>query len=135
MSARREVAAEVRFDEQLSNYSLGEDDDFSYRLSRRGRIRYEPAAVVHHHKLGARKMDQRKLDRLRVVNRAYLFRKNFPQTLRARAGFAALLVILCAHRMLNREWSGLRGLLEGISQMRRSGAVYPGSNTRENVGE
>ena len=135
MSARREVAAEVRFDEQLTDYSLGEDDDFSYRVSRRGRIRYEPSAVVHHHQLGARQMDRRKLDRLRVINRTYLFRKNFPQTLRARAGFAALLVILCAHRMLNREWSGLRGLLEGISQMRRSGAVYPGSNTRENVGE
>ena len=80
-------------------------------------------------------MDRRKLDRLRVINRTYLFRKNFPQTLRARAGFAALLVILCAHRKLNREWSGLRGLLEGIGQMRRSGAVYPRSNTRENVGE
>ncbi len=42
MSARRNVAAEVRFDEQLTGYSLVEDDDFSFRLSRRGRIRYEP---------------------------------------------------------------------------------------------
>ena len=134
MSARREVAAEVRFDEQLANYSLGEDDDFSYRVSRRGRIRYEPRAVVHHHQLGVRQMDQRKLDRLRVVNRTYLFRKNFPQTLRARAGFAALLAILCAHRVLNREWSGLCGLLEGMGQVRRSGVGYPGPSTQENVG-
>ena len=134
MSARRELAAEVRFDEQLANYSLGEDDDFSYRVSRRGRIRYEPRAVVHHHQLGVRQMDQRKLDRLRVVNRTYLFRKNFPQTLRARAGFAALLVILCAHRVLNREWSGLCGLLEGIRQVRRSGVGHPGPSTQENVG-
>jgi hypothetical protein len=58
-------------------------------------------------------MDQRGLDRLQVVNRTYLFRKNFPQTLRSRAGLAALLVILCVHRVLNREWSGLHGLVEG----------------------
>ena len=127
MSARREVAAEVRFDEQLTNYSLGEDDDFSYRVSRRGRIRYEPSAVVYHHELGARQMDQRGLDRLQVVNRTYLFRKNFPQTLRARAGFAALLVILCVHRVLNREWSGLYGLVEGIRHARRLGTQPPGS--------
>ncbi len=125
MSARRDVAAEVRFDEGLTAYSLGEDDDFSYRLSRRGRMRYEPSAVVYHHELGWRQMDRRKMDRLQVVNRTYLFRKNFPQTPTARAGFAALLAILCVHRVLNREWSGLRGLLEGIGHVLRVGARLP----------
>jgi GT2 family glycosyltransferase len=135
MSARREVAAEVRFDEQLTNYSLGEDDDFSYRVSHRGRIRYEPSAVVRHYQLGVRHMDRRKLDRIRVINRTYLFRKNFPQTLRARAGFAALLVVLCLHRMLNREWSGLCGLLEGIRQVRRSGGGHLESSALEQTGD
>jgi hypothetical protein len=60
------------------------------------------------------------LNRLQVVNRAYLFRKNFAQTIRARAGFSALLAMLCAHRVLNREWSSLGGLIEGIRQIRRS---------------
>jgi GT2 family glycosyltransferase len=114
MSARRELAASVRFDEALTDYGLGEDDDFSYRLSRNGRVRYVPAAVVCHRELGSQRMDRRRLDRLQVINRAYLFRKNFPQTLRARAAFACLLALLCAHRALNREWSGLRGLLGGI---------------------
>jgi GT2 family glycosyltransferase len=122
MSARRDVAAAVRFDERLTAYSLGEDDDFSYRASRRGRIRYEPSAVVYHHALGWHSMDRRKMDRLQVVNRTYLFRKNFPQTLRARAGFAALLAILCVHRVLNREWSGLRGLVDGMRLKRPSGS-------------
>ena len=127
MSARRNVAVEVRFDERLAAYSLGEDDDFSYRLSRRGRIRYEPAAVVHHHELGWRNMDRRQMDCLQVVNRTYLFRKNFSQTLRARASFATLVAVLCAHRVLNRDWSGLRGLVDGIKQVRRSGALSVGS--------
>ena len=123
MSARRDVAAEVRFDERLAAYSLGEDDDFSYRLSRRGRIRYEPSAVVYHEELGWRHMDRRKMDCLQVVNRTYLFRKNFSQTFRAKASFATFLAVLCAHRVLNREWSGLRGLVDGIRHVRRSGAL------------
>jgi hypothetical protein len=77
-------------------------------------------------------MDRRKMDRLQVVNRAYLFRKNFPQTLRARAGFAALLVILCVHRALNRDWSGVYGLLEGMRQVRRSGDWHAESSAQEN---
>jgi GT2 family glycosyltransferase len=123
MSARREVAAEVRFDERLTAYSLGEDDDFSFRVSRRGRVRYEPSAVIYHHELGFRQIDRRRVDRMQVVNRTYLFRKNQPQTLQARAGFTGLLLILCAHRVLNREWAGLRGLLEGMWQVRMRGGL------------
>jgi len=121
MSARRDLAAEVRFDERLAAYSLVEDDDFSYRLSRRGRIRYEPAAVVQHHELRWQERDQRQMDRLQVVNRTYLFRKNFAQTFTARARFVALLALLCGHRVVNREWSGLLGLVEGMRHVRRTG--------------
>jgi glycosyltransferase involved in cell wall biosynthesis len=125
MSARRDVAAAVRFDEALTEYALGEDDDFSYRTSRRGRMRYEPSAAVQHHELGWTSMDRRALDRLRVINRTYLFKKNFPQTFPARAGFGTLLVILLVHRVLNRDWSGVRGLTEGIWQARRSTPAGP----------
>ena len=120
MSARRDVAASVRFDETLSGYGLGEDDDFSYRLSRVGRVRYEPAAAIFHDELGFAGRDRQRVDRIRVVNRAYLFRKNFPQTRRAKTRFAVLMAMLCVHRVLNREWSGLRGLLGGMREVRRT---------------
>jgi GT2 family glycosyltransferase len=123
MSARRDVAADVRFDERLTAYPQAEDDDFSYRVSRRGRIRYEPSAVVYHCELGRRQMDRRQMDRMRVINGTYLFRKNFRQTLRARAGFAALLTVRCVHRLLHRDWSGLRGMMEGIAHVLRSGGL------------
>jgi len=48
-----------------------------------------------------------------VVNRAYLFEKNFRTTPLAWAQFAGLVCVLVAHRVLNREWEGVRGLLEG----------------------
>jgi glycosyltransferase involved in cell wall biosynthesis len=122
MSARRELAAAVRFDERLDGYSLGEDDDFSYRLSRRGRVRYEPSARVYHHELGWSQTDRRKMDRRQVLDRVYLFRKNFAQTRAAKTRFAAALALLFAHRVLNRDWAGLRGLFEGLRQARRSDA-------------
>ena len=75
MSARRTIAAEVRFDESLGAYGLAEDEDFSYRLSRRGRVVYLPQVVVVHEKLGFRSYDSRDLGRLVVRNRSYLFRK------------------------------------------------------------
>jgi GT2 family glycosyltransferase len=119
MSARRSVAAEVRFDERLSGYALGEDDDFSYRLSRRGVIRYLPGAVVDHRALGTRTMDRRTQDRLVIINRIYLYRKNFNGSLRGALGFGALILVIFAHRALNGEWQGMRGLIDGLGEVWR----------------
>ncbi len=119
MSARREAAATVRFDEHMGGYALAEDEDFSYRLSRMGRIRYLPQLIVRHRKLGFGSADERRFGRLVVVNRAYLFRKNFRRTPLARAQFALLVAMLVGHRLVNREWRGAQGLLEGAAQVLR----------------
>lgn len=113
MSARRAAAQQVRFDDGLGQYALAEDEDFSYRLSRLGRIRYVPEVVVHHRKVGYLSHDSRDFGRLVVTNRAYLFRKNFPQTALARAQFALLVAALVAHRLVNRRWRGAQGVIEG----------------------
>jgi GT2 family glycosyltransferase len=117
MSARRELAARVRFDERLSGYGLLEDEDFSFRLSRLGRLRFVPDAVVVHRNVdAARKVSparMREFNRTVVVNRAYLFRKNFRRTPLARLEFGLLVAVLAVHRAVNREWAGVRGLVEG----------------------
>lgn len=113
MSARRSVAEVVGFDEGLPGYGLAEDEDFSYRLSRIGRIRHVPEAVVTHERTGGQSSGTRPFNRDVVVNRAYLFRKNFRRTPLARLGFALLVALLVAHRAVNREWAGVRGLAEG----------------------
>ena len=118
MSARRELAARVGFDEALGGYALAEDEDFAYRLSRLGRVRYVPGARVVHRKLGFSSHDSRAFGRLVVRNRSYLFRKNFPQTRLARLQFRLFLLLLLGHRLLNRDWAGARGLLEGVRAAR-----------------
>ena len=115
MSARRELATQVGFDEAMVGYALAEDEDFAYRLSRFGRIRYVPELRIVHEKLGYKSQDSREFGRLVFRNRRYLFRKNFPQTRRARTQFALLVLVLVGHRLVNREWRGALGLLEGVS--------------------
>ena len=124
MSARADVARAVGFDEQLPGYGLAEDEDFSYRVSRHGRIRYLGQAVVHHDNGGFGGRDRRAFGRQVVRNRAYLFRKNFAQTPLARAQFGLLLLTLLVHRLLNRDLRGALGLVEGAAALAR-GAVSP----------
>jgi GT2 family glycosyltransferase len=116
MTARREAVVRVRFDEEMPGYALGEDEDFSYRLSRVGRIRYRPDVVVRHNKLGFHSQDTREFGRAVVRNRAYLFRKNFEQTPLARTQFALLVLALVGHRLVNREFRGALGLVEGARE-------------------
>lgn len=117
MSGRTAEVRAVLFDENLKGYALAEDEDFSYRLSRRGRIVYRPDAIVHHDRSGAGGSDARRFGRTVVVNRHYLFRKNFDATRLARVQFGMLIVMLLAHRVLNREWQGALGLIDGSREV------------------
>ena len=114
MSARTDVARELRFDERLGGYALAEDEDFSYRLSRRGRVRYVPEVTLDHKNTGGSGSAGRDFNRAVVRNRAYLFRKNFRRTPLTRVQFGLLIALLAGHRAVNREWQGLRGLAEGL---------------------
>jgi glycosyltransferase involved in cell wall biosynthesis len=118
MAARLEVARRVMFDETLPGYGLAEDEDFSYRLSRLGRVRHLGDLVVRHENAGFGGRDRRAFGRQVVRNRAYLFRKNFPVTPRAQAGFAGLLGLLVVHRLVNLDWKGALGIAEGAVMTR-----------------
>jgi glycosyltransferase involved in cell wall biosynthesis len=114
MSARLDAARATRFDERLPGYALAEDEDFSYRLSRLGPIRYDPRAVVHHDNSGFAGRDRRGFGRTVVVHRWYLLKKNFAPSPFARLQFAGLVLLLLVHRLVNRDLAGARGLLAGV---------------------
>ncbi len=113
MSVRAEIARSVRFDEILPGYALAEDEDFSYRVSQRGRIRFLPALEVLHAKEGHASRDARTFGRTVVLNRSYLFGKNFKRTLASRLQFGMLICLFIGHRLVNREFAEARGLIEG----------------------
>jgi GT2 family glycosyltransferase len=117
MSTRTGLARHVPHDELISAEFEGEDEDFSYRLSRLGRVRYVPRAVLHHKQVGFRssRRREREFNRDIVLARTYLFRKNFRPTLVTRIQFAGLIGILVIHRAINREWAGVLGVLEGAA--------------------
>lgn len=73
---RREIFGEYRFDENLKGPSLGEDDDFSFRISRKYRNYYTPFALALHKQSSA----NRTTGILRVIKRCgtymYLAVKN-----------------------------------------------------------
>ena len=114
MSARTDLARRLRFDELLPGYALAEDEDFSYRLSRLGRIVFDPALPVQHANAGFAGRDRRSFGRAVVVHRHYLFRKNFPANAWARIGFAWLVVLLLGHRLVNADLQGARGIVDGV---------------------
>ena len=116
MSARLDLGREVGFDERLPGYGLAEDEDFGYRLSRRGRVRYVPDACLLHMRQGFRSANRRDFDKMLVRNRLYLFRKNFRVTPATSLQFAAIIGVLIVHRALNGEWQGVVGLLEGVGK-------------------
>lgn len=123
MAVRADLARELRFDEgleALAGYALAEDEDFGYRLSRRGRVRYVPGAVVVHRNLGFSSSRSRDFNRQLAYNRHYLFHKNFERTLLTRAQWWLVMVMHLAHRALNRDWRGIVGLVEGTARAVRS---------------
>jgi GT2 family glycosyltransferase len=130
LTARAEQARAVRFDEDLMGYGFVEDEDFSCRLARVGRLRYLADAVVHHDNSGFSSRDRRSFGRRVVLCRTYLFRKNFAQTPLARTQFQLLLLILLAHRAVNRDWLGARGLIDGAVEVWRGRALLDFSSGR-----
>lgn len=144
MSARRDDAVAVRFDEWLTGSSIAEDEDFSWRLSARGRIAYVPEARCRH-KLADSFDGERASARMTVVNRAYLFRKNFRATPLARLQFSLLVGFMLVHKLVNLSWASAAGIVEGAAAVargehrkaagRRLAVAFVGSHARSGGSE
>jgi GT2 family glycosyltransferase len=125
MAARADDARAVGFDERLEapgGYALLDDEDFAYRLSRRGRLRYVPEAVIEHRNTGFSSSRAREFNRSLVRNRRLTFLKSFRPTPAARVQWWALMAIHVLHRAVQRDWAGARGLLEGLRDVARGSA-------------
>jgi GT2 family glycosyltransferase len=88
MSYRRVVFDRFRFDEWYDGYGLGEDVDFSYRVSRVFRLVQTPAARLEHRCSPVARAARPALHEMGRVNHYYFVRKNLPPTPRTWLCFA-----------------------------------------------
>lgn len=80
MSVRKEVAEEFSFDEWFYGYSYQEDDDFSYRISRKYAIFQTPKAQMIHKRSVSGRTDIEGLYYMRALNHFYFFKKNMKKS-------------------------------------------------------
>jgi glycosyltransferase involved in cell wall biosynthesis len=75
MSYRREAIGGERFDERLTGYALGEDLEFSYRISRRRHLTLTPRARLDHREVGGGRPDHRRRNEMNAFNHYQFFRE------------------------------------------------------------
>lgn len=108
---RRMVLEEFPFDEMLHYW---EDNDFSYRVSRKYELRYEPAARCAHLPTSDARPSQRDRMKSIILSQTYFFRKNFPQSFRYRRAYWLSLLGHVVINALGRNWAGTLGAIDGI---------------------
>ena len=76
MAYRREVLDALSFDERLGGYALGEDLQFSYRVSRRWKLVLTPEARLEHRHAGGGRPPRDEHQAMAVFNRYLFFREH-----------------------------------------------------------
>ena len=134
MSFRREVLAEIEFDERLCGSAVGEDLDFSYRASRRWGLVVTPAArLVRRRALGGRP-ETDAFGAMAIFNAYLFFREQVARSpidwlayAWATLGGSALAVTHARDvgRMARGHWLVVRHLLTGVLPAEPSPAPPP----------
>ncbi len=108
MTFRKAVFSECCFDEWFTDYGIGEDVEFSYRVSRGWRLKVTPTAkLVHFHDASSRPA-LRRLGFMEVYNYGYVFRRHFSHPRRAYFYFGISVAALLLRNAL-RSLAGLQG--------------------------
>ncbi len=80
MSIKKEVFQEFTFDEWFHGYSYQEDDDFTYRVSRKYKFLYTPFAELIHKSSPKARDSIENVETMKVINHYYFFKKNMPKS-------------------------------------------------------
>lgn len=82
MSIKKDVFREFTFDEWFHGYSYQEDDDFTYRVSRKYKFLYTPFAELVHKGSATARDNIETVEAMKVINHYYFFKKNMPKSLK-----------------------------------------------------
>lgn len=114
---RREVLSRTCFDEYFSGYSYLEDLDFSYGLSRRGKLAVVAEAGYCHYPSSHGRVSQRSFGRVEVRNRLYFVRKHGLSVMHCRCCIAIRAIMTLLNAVIKADpsqFSRLIGNIEGL---------------------
>jgi len=133
MSYRREVLAGFRFDEWYDGYGLGEDEDFSYRVSRRHRLVQTPSARLVHRLSPVGRERLPKLHEMTTVNHHYFVKKNLPPGPFTWLCFLWSELGLCLAVLKTGDLAAIGGKLRGIRRILRGPGPSGSAASRREV--
>jgi GT2 family glycosyltransferase len=122
---RREVFAKDVFDEYFESYSYLEDLDFSYTISRTGRLAVVADAGFSHFPSPGGRVSALQFGRFEVRNRLYFVRKHHLSLTRCYLGLVIRLAMSVCSGLLHRDASLLRRVLGNIEELVRQSAAPP----------
>ena len=115
MAYKKEVFVHFRFDENLKGYSYLEDIDFSYRVSQKFGLLYQPLAKCEHFATTFKNANSRTLRRMLVRNHLYLFKKNIPKDICHLYAFGMSLIgLLINNGIMLKDINACIGIIEGL---------------------
>jgi len=125
MSFRKKIFQEFSFDEKkYQRYGLGEDQDFSYRVSKKYKLIVTPRARVWHLESEKMRPDQERIGMNLMIHRFLFFRDQVKKGWwswvlfwYALIGFVLLRVILIPLSLDKRKLRRAKGILKGIKNI------------------
>jgi hypothetical protein len=128
MSFRRDVLFQNRFDENFKEFWILDDVELSYRISLQFALYQIPLARLHHASSSFSYEGYRKVAKMSVVNRLYLFRKYFSGSklnwclfLWSSTGEALVLILHC---IKHGNLQSIMGFIEGWKLVIRKQVHY-----------
>jgi succinoglycan biosynthesis protein ExoA len=119
MAYRREVLDAVSFDERLSGYAVGEDLQFSYRVSRRWKLVLLPDARLDHRHAGGGRPVGDDYQAMAVFNRYLFFREHVARGLLDWIAYAWSSIGAMLLTLRDPRARGVRGALSGYGAVLR----------------
>ncbi|MFA5032831.1 MAG: glycosyltransferase [bacterium] len=126
MSFRREIFYEYSFDEGLKGYCYMEDDDFSYRVSRKHKLYQTPFAKLEHSVSSISRDNIAEFHRMQILNYFLFFKKNIPKNIKSVLCFSwSTIGIIIVEGVFDKNRKIiLKGFLGGILDIIRTLNVY-----------
>lgn len=120
-SYRKVVFNDFKYDENLKGYGLMEDVEFSYRVSRKYRLVYNPFARVYHNESKTERINHRKLLFMYIYNNYYLTKKNMGMSYKnipfVLWAYLGICIRAAATSCVYRTLDPILGIIDGVKKV------------------